>query len=146
MSCAFGQDGRSHCAFLPIQAQPNFRGNSEIEPNNSSAEANGLITSGNYTGVLDSVDDINDYYTFRLFAPGTAELGLRNIGPGHNYNLILRDESLNVVPGGNSGNPGNANELIGPLALPTGLYYIQIFNRDQTSSTQPYQLQVILSQ
>ncbi|MEM7111448.1 MAG: carbohydrate binding domain-containing protein [Chloroflexota bacterium] len=145
-SCVFAQDGRSHCAFLPIQAQPNFRGNSEVEPNNSSTEANGLISPGVYIGTLDSAEDTNDYFAFRLFAPGTVELRLGNIGLGHNYNLILRNESLNVVPGGNSGNPGNADELIGPLTLPSGLYYIQIFNRDQTSSTQSYQLQVILSQ
>lgn len=129
------------CTFLTVITRSYFPGTVEMEPNDSRGQANGLIFSGvAYTGTMDSAADVNDYFSFRLFAPGTAVLSLTNIAAGHNYNLILRDEQLQVVPGGNSGNVGNAAEHIGPLTLPAGLYYIQIFNRGQTASTQPYRL------
>ncbi|MCB0000075.1 MAG: hypothetical protein KDE56_30135, partial [Anaerolineales bacterium] len=116
----------------------------EAEPNDSSDEANGLILSNVlYHGTMSSSADSSDYFAFRLFQTGTAELFLSQIPAGHNYNLILRNEALEVVPGGNSGNIGNADEHIGPLHLPAGLYYIQIFNRSQSGSTQPYQLRVV---
>ena len=143
--CAFPINGRlPYCTFLPFLPNPYFRGPQEAEPNDSSDEANGLILSNVlYHGTMSSSADSSDYFAFRLFQTGTAELFLSQIPAGHNYNLILRNEALEVVPGGNSGNIGNADEHIGPLHLPAGLYYIQIFNRSQSGSTQPYQLRVV---
>lgn len=140
--CAFGAPG-SYCAFLSIIFNPYFHGPHEVEPNNSSSEANGpILPYTTYHGTMSSADDSNDYFSFRLAQPGTAELFLSNIAPGHNYNLILRDNDLAVLPGGNSSNVGNADEHIGPLTLPAGLYYIQVFNRSQTGSSQPYHLRI----
>lgn len=144
--CAFvGDNGRFfHCAFLSFIRQPYFRRPHEAEPNDTPGEANGLILSNAiYQGTMSSADDSRDYYAFRLSRTGTAELFLSNIPAGHNYNLILRDETLAVVPGGNSSNLDNANEHIGPLTLTAGLYYIQIFNSSGTGSDQPYQLRVV---
>ncbi|MCA9996646.1 MAG: hypothetical protein KDE56_12895 [Anaerolineales bacterium] len=143
--CAFSENGRlPHCIFLPFIHYPYFRGPQEAEPNDSNDEANGLILANViYQGTMSSPADSSDYYAFRLYQPGTAELVLSQIPAGHNYNLILRNAALEVLPGGNSGNIGNADEHIGPLHLPAGLYYIQIFNRSQSGSTQPYQLRVV---
>ncbi|MBN1658939.1 MAG: PPC domain-containing protein, partial [Anaerolineae bacterium] len=116
----------------------------EAEPNdNGLTQANGPILSGLiYYGTFPDADDLQDYFYFDLSTPHSVELALSNIAGGENYNLVLRDASLeNVV--GYSALPGNANEYISIPELPAGRYYIQVYNFSQVGSDQPYHLHVV---
>jgi hypothetical protein len=55
--------------------------------------------------------------------------------------VYLRDASLNII--GSSDNSSNANEHILKDPLSPGVYYIQVYNRSQSGSTQPYHLRVV---
>jgi len=115
----------------------------EAEPNDKAqTQANGPVVSGLiYYGAFPGASDPKDYFYFDLPAAHTVEVWLSNIPAGHNYDLTLRDASLNVV--GHSGELRNADEHILTGALPPGRYYIQVTNASQTGSTQAYHLQVV---
>lgn len=119
----------------------------EAEPNNGrqpddSIQANGPVVSGlTYYGVFPSAADPKDYFYFDLPAAHNVELWLTNIAAGHNYDLTLRDTSLDVVQ--HSGELGNADEHILTGVLPSGRYYIHMSNASGTGSTQPYHLRVV---
>lgn len=115
----------------------------EAEPNdNALTHANGPIVSGlTYSGTFISPADVQDYFYFDLDIAHSVELWLANILVGHDYDLYLRDLSMDVLA--YSDNPNNKSEHIPPLILSKGRYYIQIYNRSQTGSTQPYHLRVV---
>lgn len=120
----------------------------EAEPNDLvPAQANGPLPSDLiYYGTFPSEADINDYFYFDLPVPGRVEVSLQGIASGHNYDLILRDSELRTV--GYSGQLGSADEHISApqpepgATLPAGRYYLQLYNRGQSGSDQPYQLHI----
>lgn len=115
----------------------------EAEPNDVAPDqANGpLMSSFTYYAQFPNPGDINDYFYFDLYSEGRVEVSLRNIPSGRNYDLVLRDWTVeNAV--GYSGELGNADELIVIDALPAGRYYIQAYHRDPKFSSQTYQLKV----
>jgi hypothetical protein len=115
----------------------------EAEPNNVFPQANGSLVSGNtYRGQFDPSTDLNDYYRFDLAAIHDIEIWLTNIAPGENYDLILRNDA-GQIPGGYSGQLGNADEYVYLIEQPAGRYYARVFNRSGTVSQQPYQLRVV---
>ncbi|MCK5922520.1 MAG: PPC domain-containing protein, partial [Methylococcales bacterium] len=113
----------------------------EAEPNDSNNTANGSLISGNvYEGNFPSGNDMDDYYYFYLFNAGTVNISLTNIGAGHNYDLILRDKDGILM--GYSGELDHNNEHI-TLTLPKeGVYFVRVFNRSATGSSQKYRLRV----
>ncbi len=114
----------------------------EKEPNdNALLQANGPLVSGlTYYGYFPSGTDMKDYFLIYLQSAQTVELWLSNIAAGRDYDLTLRDTALQVV--GHSGELENANEHI-RTALPSGFYYIQVYNRSGGGSTQAYHLRVL---
>lgn len=116
-------------------------GDTEQEPNGTSAQASGpLLSNATYYGAM-PVGDINDYFYFDLSTSGDAQLWLTNIPGGCDYDLVLRDASLAQV--GYSGNVGSADEHITTSALSPGRYYVQIYHRSAAGSSQPYHLKVV---
>ena len=112
----------------------------EKEPNDAAIpQANGPLVSGlTYYGRFTSGADIQDYYFISLQSAQSVELWLSNIVAGQDYDLTLRDSTLGLV--GHSGELGNANEHIRTGTLPAGWYYIQVYNRSGSGSTQAYHL------
>jgi hypothetical protein len=115
----------------------------EKEPNDlAPSQANGpLLPNLVYRGRFPSPGDINDYFFFDMAGPGRIEVRLRNIPPGQNYDLVLRDNGLVAV--GYSGSLGNADESILTGILPAGRYFVQVYNRGAGGSTQAYELVVV---
>ncbi len=115
----------------------------ELEPNGEAVDATltGPLRPGlTYYGVLTGADPKkNDYFYFDLAETRTVELWLTNMAPSHDLNLVLRDYQLNMVPGGYSGNVGNADEYIRSPSLAPGRYYVQV-RWVAGDSTQPYHL------
>lgn len=116
----------------------------EAEPNDDGlTQANGPIVSGlTYSGTFTQAADLQDYFYFDLSASGSVELDLTNIASGENYDLVLRDASLETVVG-YSALPGNANEHIPATPLPAGRYYIQVYHFSGLGTDQPYHLRVV---
>jgi hypothetical protein len=114
----------------------------EAEPNDSSAQANGPIVSDlTYFGRFpQGALDVSDYFFFDLPAGRAVELYLTNIPAGQNYDLVLRDTSLNIR--GYSGQPGNANEYIN-ASVAAGRYLVQVYHRSGSGSSQPYHLKAV---
>ena len=129
--------------FLPLLMRNHQTGLWEVEPNNTAATANGPVWSDRvYYGTFPSASDVNDYYYFDLAAAHAVEVWLTNIQTGCNYDLVLRDEDL--VIRGYSANLGNSDEHIDTgTALVPGRYYIQVYNRDLSGSSQEYHLRVV---
>ncbi len=115
-----------------------FEGPWEVEPNDSAGQANGPIISDQiYQGTMSSPSDINDYFSFILSQSSTVEIILTDIPTGHDYDLTLRDSALERV--GYSGETENQEEHISQ-SLNAGTYYIQIYNRSKTGSSEAYRL------
>jgi CshA-type fibril repeat protein len=114
----------------------------EKEPNDDAlTQANGPLVSGlTYYGHFPSGADTKDYFFIYLQSAQSVELWLSNIAAGQDYDLTLRNTALQVV--GHSGELGNANEHIRTVTLPAGWYYIQVYNRSGSGSTQAYHLRV----
>jgi len=114
----------------------------EKEPNDDAIpQANGPLISGvTYYGRFSSGADKQDYFYIDLPNPQMVELWLSNIAVGQDYDLILRNAAMDLV--GYSGELGNAIEHIRTITLPAGRYYIQVYNRSSSGSTQAYQLRV----
>jgi hypothetical protein len=129
--------------FLPVLMRNYRDGFWETEPNNTAAIANGPLRSDFVCyGTFPSASDANDYYYFDLAAAHTIELWLTNIQAGRNYDVVLRDE--NLVIRGYSANLGSSDEYIKTgAALDPGRYYIQVYNRDLSASSQEYHLRVV---
>jgi hypothetical protein len=114
----------------------------EHEPNDSYGDANGPLVSGlTYFGTFYGAADLDDYFYFDLSTAGGAELFLSHIPAGHNYDLLLIDSTGDTK--GYSGNTGNSDEHIPRTSLAAGRYYIRVYNRSGTGSTQSYHLRVI---
>lgn len=115
----------------------------EKEPNDiASTQANGPLISGpTYYGHFSGGADPQDYFFIYLQSAQSVELWLSNIALGQDYDLTLRNSLLQVV--GHSGELGNANEHIRTVTLQAGLYYIQVYNRSGSGSTQAYHLRVV---
>jgi hypothetical protein len=116
----------------------------EAEPNDDAlTQANGPIVSGlTYYGVFPSGADEKDYYYFELPTARGVELRLTNIPSGHDYDLVLRDPANMDDPVGYSGESGNADEHIVTGVLHAGRYYVQVYNRSGSASSEPYHLKV----
>ncbi len=115
----------------------------EKEPNNDAlAQANGPLISGlTYYGRFPNGEDKQDYFFVYLQSTQSVELWLSNIAAGQDYDLTLRNTALQIV--GHSGELGNTNEHIRTGVLPASWYYIQVYNRSGSGSTQAYHLRVI---
>ncbi|HSJ53962.1 MAG TPA: PPC domain-containing protein [Anaerolineae bacterium] len=115
----------------------------EAEPNDDAlTQAHGPIVSGlTYYGTFPDAADLKDYFYFDLGATHSVELQLTNIASGQNYDLILRNSSLEDV--GYSALPSNLNEHILIPALPAGRYYVQVYRYSGAGSDQPYNLRVV---
>lgn len=115
----------------------------EVEPNGEAVDAtrNGPLQAGpEHFGVLNAADDRgNDYFYFDLTSARSVELWLTHMAGGQDFNLALRNASLEIVPKGFSGNPANADEHIATGQLPAGRYYVQV-SRVAGDSSQPYHL------
>lgn len=128
---------------LPLLMHNYWVGPWEAEPNDTAAMANGPVRSDRvYYGIFPSALDVNDYYYFDLAAAHTVEVWLTNIQTGRNYDLVLRDGNLDIR--GYSGNQGSSDEHIDAgTALDPGRYYIQVYNRSLSASSQEYHLRVV---
>jgi len=115
----------------------------ELEPNGDAAEATrtGPLQPGAvHYGVLTGADSCgNDYFYFDLPSSRPVELWLTHMTGDQDFNLVLRDASLHIVPGGFSGNPGSSDDHVVTASLPAGRYYVQV-NRVTGNIGQPYHL------
>jgi hypothetical protein len=114
-----------------------FTGPWEVEPNGTTAQANGPLCSGqDYFGYH---DDADDYYTFSLFASGAFTVSLASSASDTQLllyyqsddNLVAQDANLPyeiVCPPGPQGNcPGAA-----------GTYYVRVFTGGGVPPTTQY--------
>lgn len=103
---------------------------------------NGPVMPGfEYFGRLLEVNDLSDYFYFDLPAGGIVEVDLSNIPAGQNYDLAIRDRSLNTQEGWYSVRSGNRDEHVA-TTLPASRYYIQVHKRSGSGSSQAYHLRV----
>jgi len=99
-----------------------------------------MLPGEDHFGLLTAADDRGtDYFFLDLATAGSVELRLTHMSGGQDLDLVLRDASLEIVPKGFSGNPGNADEHIATGQLPAGRYYVQV-SRAAGDSSQPYHL------
>jgi hypothetical protein len=112
----------------------------EREPNdNARTQANGpIVSSLTYYGAFLNQADLQDYFYFELPTAQAIELWLTHVPNGQDYDLYLRDASLELR--GSSDHSGNADEHILTWLLPAGRYYIQVYHRSGPGSSQPYHL------
>lgn len=120
---------------------PCFPGASEVEPNDSSGQANGpLCSSQDYAGVH---DDADDYFWFDMAGGGSFTAGLTSLASDTQLlvyyqttsNLVAQDADLPytiICPPGPQGNCSGA----------AGRYYIRVFTGGGVSPTTPYTLRV----
>jgi hypothetical protein len=115
----------------------------EAEPNDQAlTQANGPLVSGlTYYGVFLDGSDVQDYFYVDLPAAHTVEMWLTNIAGGQDYNLVLRDTSLQAV--GYSAQAGNTDEHIKTGVVPAGRYYIQVYHYSSGGSTRAYHLRIV---
>ncbi len=108
-------------------------------------QTNGPLASGmNYQGAFLNQTDISDYFFLVLSTESRVRLWLRDIPPGHNFDLALRDVDLLSPFGWYSVNPNNEDEYVEVASVPAGLYYVQVYNKSGPGSTKPYELRVVL--
>jgi hypothetical protein len=111
----------------------------EAEPNDEAGQANGPLVSGvTYYGNFPGGADERDWFAFDLSTAHDLELWLTHIPFGHDYDLLLRDASLELVAV--SAAYGSVAEQIVTDALAPGRYYIEVVNYSESGSTQAYQL------
>jgi hypothetical protein len=112
----------------------------EFEPNDDAlAQANGPIMPGiTYRGALEDGADVQDYYWLEMSNAGRIEVWLRDIPAGQNYDLVVRDASLNLE--GYSAELGDRDERILTDLLPVGRYYVQVYQRSGGGSPELYTL------
>jgi hypothetical protein len=109
----------------------------EVEPNDTPP----LLSGVTYCGTFPDDADATDWFYFGLPTAHTVELWLTNIPAGQDYDVVLRDASLEFV--GFSGQLGNANEHILTDILLPGRYYVLLYHTSPGGSTQPYHLKVV---
>jgi hypothetical protein len=71
----------------------------------------------------------------------SIDLWLSQIAGGRDYDVYLRAADLALKAKSDRG--GNADEHLRTGTLPTGRYYIQVYNRSQDGSQQAYHLRVV---
>ena len=71
----------------------------------------------------------------------TIEVSLEQIPLDNNYHLYLY--TVNEVPVGYSGDPGNQPEYISTDTLPAGRYYVRVQRVTGYSATQQYSLRTV---
>jgi hypothetical protein len=114
---------------------PYFEGPCEDEPNDSVAEANGYLRSGqSYCGYP---DDTRDFFKVYLFNAGTISADLTG-HTGDGVQLQLFYQSTDNLVDFDSG----AGSLHVEYNGPAGLYYLYIFTLSGHNSTTPYSLVV----
>ena len=120
------------------------------EPNDNPSQANGPIPSGPWVhSDFTPGDGRNDYFYFEMVYPYTIYARLTYIPSGHDYDLIIRDASLDIVDCdemvdcGYSAEHGTTDEEILTTIQFPGRYYIQVHNPSGKSSNEQYHLQVI---
>ncbi len=120
--------------YLPIMMNPTpcFAAGHEEEPNNSLAEANGLLCgNGTYIGEF---DDINDFFSFQAGA-GPIEIRLMDYF-GQDAQVLLYYQSMDKLVGFGY----YPNYSVQYLGMP-GRYYIRVFV--PAANNTPYSLKVI---
>jgi hypothetical protein len=134
-SGAWGDSGWSSVQWVDVlwEAEPNDR---------ALTQSHGPIVSGlTYYGTFTGTIDLQDYFYFNLSTPRPVELWLTHVPVGQNFDLVLRNASLDLI--GYSGELANADEHILAGILPPGRYYIQVYHRSSGGSHQPYHLKVV---
>lgn len=133
-------DCRPEVALLPMaiyQETYYFPGPGEVEPNNSSANANGPIRSGmTYQGQGSPLDQ-NDYFRFYLAAAGTMVINLDNDTTNNVQQLQLFYQSTSNQVAVATGDPPYQIIYNGQ----TGWYYIRVFTAAHFNITASYSLQ-----
>ena len=119
-----------------------FEGSQESEPNDTLAEANGPIRSGqDYFGSFSSSSDNFDNYFFHLDSKGSVQIQLVDIPIGRDYNLLLLSSDQDLK--GYSGSLKNDDEHISVSDLDPGLYYVSVYFAQGPTSTAKYRLHVV---
>jgi hypothetical protein len=116
-------------------------GSWECEPNNTAAQANGPLGSGQaYYGTFPSPADEKDFFYIDLAVAHPVELWLTHIPAGQDYDLALWDASQNKVA--ESRRNGNADEHILTASLAPGRYYVGVY-MFSSGSPESYRLRVV---
>jgi Zn-dependent metalloprotease len=107
------------------------------EPNNSTAEAYGPLTSGTvYRSYISSSSDV-DYYYFTVSASGTATVNLANF-PGDYDFFVYNSSGTEVARGYTTNDPENAS-----FSVSSGTYYVKVQGYNGAySTTDDYELTV----
>jgi hypothetical protein len=129
--------------FLPLVFKDHklaFEGPFEQEDNDSTAQANGPIHSGqDYQGYP---DDANDYFSFSTGATGDIAINLSNhIGSGVQVILYYQTTDQRVEPVCQKPDGGTSCAITYP-SQPGGLYYLRIYTASGFNTTTPYTLRV----
>lgn len=127
----------NHRAVMPfiLYGLTGFLGPLEIEPNNSTAEANGpILLNRNYQGYP---NDLSDYYYFELSTTRNINITLADI-TGKDPQLQLRDANNNLV--------GNIDATppygLARPNLPAGRYYVRVVVVANNNNSVLYTLRV----
>jgi hypothetical protein len=128
---------RNYTVYLPLAVKNfinYFNGPWEVEPNNSSAEANGPLRSGqDYFGYS---SDAKDYFSFISSASGSIAITLTNYIGGNGQLQLFYQSTGNLV----------AYDATAPFNInyngPAGLYYIYISTGSNFNNVNPYTLRV----
>jgi len=126
--------------FLPLALRNYvklFTSSSEQEDNDTAAQANGALISGqDYTGVP---DDQNDYFSFYAFGPGPISINLTGIsGSGIQLQLYADTVSANTLVISDASAEYHI-DYNGPSA---NRYFVRIYVNSGTNNA-PYTLRVI---
>ncbi len=108
----------------------------EVEPNNSSGEANGPVASG--VTITGFANDVSDYYRLTVTAAGTLSAAITN-PQGQGTQLQLYREPVSTATLVQS--DGVAPYAFAVSVTP-GVYYVRVYTAGGYTSAAPYSLQV----
>ncbi len=116
-------------------------GGNEIEPNNTTAQAQAVTAPATIVGFISSTSDV-DYFRVNATAGQTIALNM-TVPSSVDYDLYLLNSSGALLRGSENGT--GASESISFVATYTGTHFVQVMRYSGSSTTASYSLSINVS-
>ncbi len=109
------------------------------EPNNTSAQAFGIMYNTDYSSVINTSSDV-DFFKYTAPSTGIDRLTL-SMPADKNYDVFIYDANMNFVASGQSSVSGTSEDII-YRTMANAVYYIKINGFNGAYSNNPYTVKV----
>ncbi len=109
------------------------------EPNNTSAQAFGIMYNTEYSSVINTSSDV-DFFKYTAPSTGIDRLTL-SMPADKNYDVFIYDANMNFVASGQSSVSGTSEDII-YRTMANAVYYIKIIGFNGAYSNNPYTVKV----